>query len=58
MEHIFTQVYETNEWGNNNVADYNGSSGAGSSVDFNQKSYVPFLKKFITDKGIQDCIYR
>ena len=56
MEHIFTQVYETNEWGNNNVADYNGSSGAGSSVDFNQKSYVPFLKKFITDKGIQTVV--
>jgi hypothetical protein len=56
MERVFTNVYETSVWGNNDSAQYNGSSGGGSSVEFNIDSYVPFLKKFIKDKKIQTVV--
>ena len=46
MEQCFTNVYETNLWGNNDAAEYSGSSGDGSSTKFNENSYVPFLKNF------------
>ena len=32
-------------WGNNNNAEYNGSSGLGSEIYYNKDTYVPFLKK-------------
>jgi hypothetical protein len=54
MEEIFTNVYKNNLWGNNNNPEYNGSSGWGSAVDYNKDSYVPFLKKFITDNNIKN----
>jgi hypothetical protein len=53
MEKSFTNVYETKEWGNNNNSSYNGSSGEGSTVEFNKDTYVPFLKKFIIDNNIK-----
>jgi hypothetical protein len=56
MEHIFTNVYETNVWGNNNNTEYNGSSGGGSSIEYNKDTYVPFLKKFITDNNIKTIV--
>ena len=56
MEHIFTNVYETNLWGNNNNKEYNGSSGEGSAINYNKDSYVPLLKKFITDKNIKNIV--
>jgi len=36
-----------NSWGNNNNAEYNGSSGEGSAINYNENTYIPFLKKFI-----------
>ena len=54
MEEIFTNVYEMNTWGSNKNKEYNGSSGAGSSIDYNKDNYIPFLKKFITDNNIKN----
>ena len=56
MEQVFTEVYENNIWGNNDASEYMGSSGCGSAVEFNKNSYVPFLKKFLTDHGIQTVV--
>ena len=56
MESIFTNVYESKAWGNNNNIDYNGSSGDGSSIEYNKDTYVFFLKKFITDNKIKNII--
>jgi hypothetical protein len=56
MEQIFTHVYEKNIWGNNNNAEYNGSSGLGSEISYNKDNYVPFLKKFITDNKIKNIV--
>ena len=56
MEQTFTNVYERNLWGNNNISEYNGSSGEGSALNYNKDSYVPFLKKFITDNNIKTIV--
>jgi hypothetical protein len=56
MEQTFTTVYERNLWGNNNISEYNGSSGEGSALNYNKDSYVPFLKKFITDNNIKNIV--
>lgn len=56
MEQCFTNVYENNLWGNNNIAEYSGSSGDGSSLKINTDTYVPFLKKFITDNNIKNIV--
>jgi hypothetical protein len=45
MEQTFTNIYEYKMWGNNNVQEYQGSSGSGSSINYNKDTYVPFLKK-------------
>jgi hypothetical protein len=36
MDLIFTNVYETKLWGDNNNDLYNGSSGGGSFIEFNK----------------------
>ena len=56
MEQCFTNVYETNLWGNNDAAEYSGSSGDGSSTKFNENSYVPFLKNFITHTNVKTIV--
>jgi hypothetical protein len=56
MEICFTNVYENKIWGNNNKVEYNGSSGSGSSIEYNKDTYVPFLKKFIIDNNIQNIV--
>jgi hypothetical protein len=56
MEETFTNVYESNIWGNNNIAEYNGSSGCGSNINYNKDTYVPFLKNFIIDNNIKNII--
>ena len=54
MEKIFTDIYENNKWGNNNIDEYKGSSGEGSDINYNKDNYIPFLKKFITDNNIKN----
>jgi len=56
MEQIFTKFYETNLWGNNNNNGYSGSSGGGGAVEYNKETYVPFLRKFITDNNIKTVV--
>jgi hypothetical protein len=56
MESVFTHIYENNVWGNNNSTEYNGSSGGGSEINFNRDTYIPFLKKFITDNNIKTIV--
>ena len=56
MEQTFTNVYESKSWGNNNIAEYNGSSGEGSTLNYNKDTYVPFLKKFINDNNIKNIV--
>jgi hypothetical protein len=57
MESVFTYIYEKQIWGNNNSnSEYNGSSGGGSTVDFNKEKYIPFLKKFIIDNNIKNIV--
>jgi len=56
MENTFTKVYETNKWGDNKNPEYKGSSGSGSSVDYQKDTYVPMLKKFIIDKNINSVV--
>lgn len=50
---VFTRIYESCTWGNDQAADYKGSSGNGSEVYYNINEYVPFLKKFIQERGIK-----
>ena len=56
MEQVFTYIYENKIWGNNYNVKYNGSSGEGSSINYNKDSYVIFLRKFITDNEIKKVI--
>ena len=49
---VFTEVYETNKWGDNENPNYEGSSGLGSAIWYNKKTYIHnitfliFLKLF------------
>jgi hypothetical protein len=52
----FTNIYETCAWGYNNNPHYKGSSGAGSSIELNAKTYVPFLRKFIKENNIKSIV--
>jgi len=56
MEQIFTYIYENKIWGNNYNNSYNGSSGEGSSINYNKDSYVLFLKKFIQENEIKTIV--
>lgn len=56
MEKTFTNIYENNVWGSNNLIEYKGSSGGGSSIELNKNTYVPFLKKFILDNNIKSVV--
>ena len=56
MEQVFTHVYEHKLWGDNNNAEYNGSSGRGSDIDYNKDTYVPFLKNFIVNNNIKNVV--
>jgi len=48
----FTNIYETQLWGNNNNKFYKGSSGDGSWPK-NNTIYMEFLKKFIKENNIK-----
>jgi hypothetical protein len=56
MEEVFTNVYETDIWGNNQNTEYKGSSGPGSSIVSNKDTYIPFLKKFIIEHNIENIV--
>lgn len=56
MDLFFINVYENKIWGDDNNDAYNGSSGAGSFVEFNKYTYVPFLKKTIIKNNIKTIV--
>ena len=56
MEEIFTHIYETSTWGNNNHSEYNGSSGGGSELQNNINSYIPIVKHFIRVNNISSIV--
>jgi hypothetical protein len=56
MENIFTTIYENKIWGSNQNNSYNGSSGVGSSIEYNKDTYIPFLQKFIIDNNIKTIV--
>ncbi len=56
MEEIFTNIYDTKVWGDNRNPEYSGSSGSGSEINFNQDTYVYFLKKYITENKIKTVV--
>lgn len=45
MEEIFTHIYETSTWGNNNHSEYNGSSGGGEIKKNKENEKVKKNKK-------------
>jgi len=53
---VFTNIYETCLWGNNNDPNYKGSSGGGSSIECNKDAYIPFVKDFINQHNIKNVI--
>jgi hypothetical protein len=52
MEKVFSNIYKTCAWGSNGHSKYNGSSGDGSSPEYNIE-YIEFVKKFIKDNNIK-----
>ena len=56
MKSIFTNIYEKNLWGNNRNVMYNGSSGLGSSLEYNKDHYIPFLQNFIKTHNIKTVV--
>ncbi len=55
MENIFTNIYESSLWGNNEFDDYPGSSGPGSTIEYNKK-YIEIIKKIINDNNIKKVV--
>lgn len=57
MDHtaIFTSIYDREYWGSNGDPSYKGSSGAGSSPEFN-RDYVPWLRRFLQDHNIRSVV--
>ena len=55
---IFTSIYENNIWGKNTCKDssYKGTSGDGSSLQYNINSYIPFIKQFIDKYNIKKVV--
>jgi len=53
---FFTEVYEKCSWGDNQEESYKGTSGGGSSIEYNNKIYIPFLKNLIQTLNINSVI--
>jgi hypothetical protein len=56
MDHtqIFTDIYEREYWGSN-MMSYRGSSGSGSSVEFN-RDYISWLRGFLQEYGYRSVV--
>jgi len=48
METVFTNIYLNCVWGDNKNSNYSGSSGIGSTLEYNSQ-YIPFIKSFIAN---------
>ena len=56
MEQVFTYIYENNIWGDNLNNKYSGSSGDGSTIEFNKDTYINFVQNFIKDHNITSVV--
>jgi hypothetical protein len=52
---VFETVYRCKMWGDNGEADYPGSSGHGSSIEYNSE-YIPFLREFIIQHQVRSVV--
>ena len=52
---IFTEKYETCEWGHSNDPSYKGSSGVGSTIPHTQ-TYTEFVRKFIDENNCKKIV--
>lgn len=57
-DHIkaFTKVYEECHWGDNKSEEYKGSSGDGSSIEYNLGTYIPFIRAFFKTRNINSVV--
>lgn len=55
---IFTNIYENNIWAPDSSRDssYKGTSGDGSTENYNKNSYIPFIKQFINKYNIKKLL--
>jgi len=53
---VFTEVYETNQWGDNHNPNYEGSSGVGSKLWYNKNTYIPFIRNFLINNKINSVV--
>ena len=54
MEQIFSSIYKNCLWGSNGNSNYQGSSGDGSSPEYNIE-YIDFIKKYdLLEKNFED----
>lgn len=56
MDGAFQNIYERCVWGDNQHGEYKGSSGGGSSVEYNLTTYIPFLRKFILGRDVKSVV--
>jgi hypothetical protein len=54
-EQIFTDIYRREYWGSNAHPLYRGSSGSGSSIDFN-RPYIDWLRSFLIEHKIRTVV--
>jgi len=52
---IFTSIYDREYWGSNGDPAYRGSSGTGSSPEFNEE-YVVWLREFLQSHRIRSVV--
>jgi hypothetical protein len=55
MEDIFTKIYESKKWGENENINYSGSSGNGSGIEYNKK-YIEIVKNVIYHYEIKNIV--
>lgn len=56
MDTTFTEIYEKSIWGDNYNREYLGSSGCGSTIEYNIVEYAPFLQNFIISNGVKTVV--
>ena len=57
---VFTNIYNSNKWGANSSknGDYKGTSGDGSTIEYNINNYIPFMRKYIQDNNYRSGMWR
>jgi len=54
-EHVFTNIYENKMWGEDVSDSFKGSSGCGSTLEFNNQ-YIAFLRDFIEKHNVKSVV--